>query len=58
MMPAEMRGTSLHPYSVEQQPSGQWAVVAPNIGPMPEYTYPDKADAIRAARRCLQFDNE
>jgi hypothetical protein len=58
MMPAEQRGDSLHPYAVEQQPDGQWAVVAPNIGPMPEYTYPERGDAISAARRCLQYDNE
>lgn len=58
MMPAERRGGSLHPYRVEQQPDGQWAVVSPNLGPLPEYTYPTKGEATASARRCIQYDNE
>ena len=48
----------LFPYKVEEQPDGRWAVVTPNLGALPEYTYRDQGDAITTARRFLRYDNE
>jgi hypothetical protein len=47
----------IHPYKVEQQPGGQWAVVSPNLGPLPEYTRATEGEAITAALYCRRVDN-